>query len=183
MTEYPNPKLSPKAFELLVKTQLDLMGGNLTDYRSSHRETISSVDGDYEFDVVCRFTAFEISFTMLAECKAYTKRVEREKVQALLAKLHSVGAQKGVLFSTSGFQSGAIKFGTAHGIALVRFTDGRSTYLAKAHRPDGELIPWEEMPDYISELACWLVNDTSEALISGIGKPDALLAALTHCSE
>jgi hypothetical protein len=34
-------------------------------------------------------------------------------------KLQSTGSQKGMIFSTSPFQSGAIEFATAHGIALV----------------------------------------------------------------
>lgn len=178
MTDYPPPKLTPVAFELQVKSILDGSGAHVSDYVSRHREVISAADGEYEFDVVCRFMALGVSFTVLSECKAYKKRVERDRVQALLAKLRSVGAQKGILFSTSGFQSGAVKFAETHGIALVHVADGRSTYLAKAQRSSEE-IPWEEVPDYIPEIACWLVGEASESVISGDGNAGALLAALT----
>jgi hypothetical protein len=65
------------------------------------------------------------------ECKHDKSRVKRDRVQELWAKIQSVGAHKGILFATAGFQSGAIEFAKSHGIALVEIADGRSSYVVK----------------------------------------------------
>ncbi len=44
------------------------------------------------------------------------------------SKLQSTGAQKGVLVAATGFQSGALEFAKAHGIACVRLVDNAWTY-------------------------------------------------------
>jgi Protein of unknown function (DUF4238) len=46
--------------------------------------------------------------------------------------MQSVGAHKGVMFSTSGFQRGAVDFAKTHGIALVSVTEGRFMYETKS---------------------------------------------------
>jgi restriction system protein len=165
-SRYPSPTLSPEEFELTVKSMLDTDGEGLTDYRSGHREVISGHDGDYEFDVTVRFTALGATYLTLIECKHYKSRVEREKVQALWAKIQSVGAHKGIMFASAGFQSGAVEFANSHGIALVEIADGRSSYLIKGGPFDGELVPWERTPDYISRIVGWKIDGNSISLVS-----------------
>jgi restriction system protein len=53
----------------------------------------------------------------------------------LHSKLQEVGAHKGMIFSTSGFQSGAIEFAQAHGIATLLVADEMTKYLTKATVP------------------------------------------------
>ena len=69
------------------------------------------------------------------ECNHDKSRVKRDRVQELWAKIQSVGAHKGILFATAGFQSGAIEFAKSHGIALVEIADGRSSYVVKTGAP------------------------------------------------
>lgn len=52
-------------------------------------------------------------------------------MQVLLTKLQSTGAQKGVVVAATGFQSGALEFAKAHGIACVRLVDNAWTYIAR----------------------------------------------------
>jgi len=117
--KYPPLDLSPKEFETQVKGMLDAMGIGLADYRSEHRERLEAPDGTYEIDISVTFTALEVSFRTLVECKHHKRPIEREGIQALWAKMQSLGAQKGIMFATSGFQFGAIEFAIVHGIALV----------------------------------------------------------------
>jgi restriction system protein len=49
----------------------------------------------------------------------------------LLTKLQSTGAQKGVVVAATGFQSGALEFAKAHGIACVRLVDNAWTYMTR----------------------------------------------------
>src|SRR4051812_35175212 len=89
MVEYPPPVLSPKEFELQVKQRLDLDANSagLVDYQSRHREIIGGADGEYEIDITLRFSAFGADYLTLVECKHYKRRVEREHVLALWAKM------------------------------------------------------------------------------------------------
>lgn len=125
-------KLTPKEYELEVKKILDATGGSLTGYTSAHLESIDGSDGDYIFDVTVRFSALGANFLVLVECKHEQRKIERQAVQVLHSKMQAVGAQKGMLFSITGFQSGAIQFADAHGIALVRLADGESSWMTKS---------------------------------------------------
>ena len=165
MNTYPPLKPTPEEFELAVKANLDSLSAGLADYQSQHRESINGTDGEYEIDITVRFTALGANYLTLIECKRYQRPVGREKVQALLAKMQSIGAQKGMMFSTSGFQSGASEFAGAHGIALVEFVDGRSSFVRKSFDHDGP-IPWERMPSYVPRIVGWLHNGNSRSLVT-----------------
>jgi restriction system protein len=166
MVEYPPPVLTPDEYELLVKRCLDLDAAKagLLDYQSQHKESIEGPDGEYEIDVTLRFSALGADYLTLVECKHYKRRVEREKVMALWAKLLSLGGHKGIMFSTAGFQSGAIEFAKAHGIALVELADGRTSYLIKSFTGNGQ-IPWDMMPPHVPKVVCWLVNGNARSAV------------------
>ena len=94
-----------------------------------HLERIAGSGGEYEFDVVARFTRFGgAEFTVLVECKRYRGAVKRDLVLALHAKLRDVGAHKAMMFSASGFQKGAVEYASQNGIALLIFRNGRTLY-------------------------------------------------------
>jgi len=140
--QYPPIQLTPEQFELEVKAMLDVLGLNLHGYDSQHREVVEGHDGDYEIDVTVRFGALDAEFLVLVECKHYKNPVKREVIQSLHSKLLSVGAQKGMVFSSSGFQSGALEFAKAHGIATVQLAEGRTSYFTKSLGGPSEPPPW-----------------------------------------
>ena len=123
--------LSPEQFERAVAAFLDTLGAGLDTFRVVHREHLSAPDGTYEVDVTARFEALGASFLVLVECKHQRRPIEREVVQVLHGRLSSLAAQKGILFSTSLFQSGAVLYASQHGIALVFVEDTRFTYIQK----------------------------------------------------
>lgn len=123
--------LSPGEYEQAVKAILDAAAGGVLAYSSRHLEPIAGSDGDYIFDVTARFEALGVSFLVLVECKRYRRRVERQEVQVLWAKMQSVGAQKAMLFATAGFQQGAVEFAQAHGIALVRLAAAEPEFVSR----------------------------------------------------
>ncbi len=115
-------KLSPTDFE---KYCLEILKAyaeneNLTDFSIEHNYIAKGYDGDYQIDVYAEFTALECRFKVLCECKRYSHPIKRDIVATLHSKLNSIGAQKGILMSTSDFQSGAIQFAKEHGIALIQ---------------------------------------------------------------
>jgi len=148
--------LTPEAFEQEVRFYLQTLGASLKSSEVRHRETLSAHDGAYEIDVTARFSALGGDFLVLIECKHHGRRIGREDVQVLHDRMLSLGAQKGMLFSASRFQRGAIEFAQAHRIALVQMVDGKTTYFTKGlgSRPDPP--PWANIGRY----AGWLVSLT-----------------------
>lgn len=172
----PLPVLLPEDFEKEVKAILDAMGMVLADYNSRHRETVEAADGEYVIDVTARFTAFGVSYLTLVECKHYSHRkIERADVQVLYSKLMSSGAQKGIVFTNNGFQSGAIEFADEHGIALILLSDGMTSYFTRSM--NAPMLTREMLPHGIPPLVGWLFKGNSVSLVSATeGKP--LKAAL-----
>lgn len=57
-----------------------------------------------------------------------------------------------MIFSTSGYQVGAIKYAKEHGIVLIKVFDGKLNYLAKGNSSDSTTIPnWVDIPKYQGE--------------------------------
>ncbi len=117
--------LTPTEFE---KYCFEILKGfakeeKLKDFTITHSKKIKSYDGTYQIDVYAEFIALSSKIKVLCECKQYSYPINREKVVVLKDKLSSTGAHKGILLSTSEFQSGAIKYALAHGIALIKVED------------------------------------------------------------
>lgn len=163
-------EITPEEFELFVKRNLESYGDKLVGFKAQHREVLQGSDGDYEIDITARFEALGADFLVLVECKRYSNRIKREVVELLYSRIRSTGAHKGMLFATSEFQSGAIKFASKHGIALVSVVDGKSTYQTKALGPKPEPPPWANLPKY----AGWLVrlSDSGGVSFSSISSRD-----------
>lgn len=150
-------ELTPEQFELEVKRFVEKLGSNLQSFEAKHLESVSGMDGDYEIDIVAKFIALDVAFTVLVECKRYKEPVKREVVQILKDKLNSTGAQKGMIFTTSGFQKGAIEYATKNGIALVQLVDERANYFARSEGFSLELPKIEKPP-----VAGWLIGVDEE---------------------
>lgn len=155
MTHIPsNPKtdISPTDFEKLVHKYLTNLGKDLSSFKSKHNLKIKKHDGTYQIDVYAEFDAFGSKIKVLVECKKYKNPVKRETVQLLFDKLRATGTQKGMIFSSSGFQAGAIKFASEHGIALIKVFDGKLNYFTKSMGSEPVQIPeWIDFPRYQGE--------------------------------
>jgi restriction system protein len=120
-------------YEVGVKNVISAKGHVLEDFKVTRNEKLKGSDGEYEIDVVARFTILNgAGITVLIECKHHKSAIKRELVLALHSKLLSVGAHKGMMFATSTYQRGAIEFAKAHGLSLVRFIDSELNYAVKA---------------------------------------------------
>lgn len=111
---------------------------NLTDFVIKHNVKIPASDGTYQIDVYAQFNALGVEFKVLAECKRYSSPVSREKVVVLADKIRSLGAHKGILMSTSGFESGAYTYAKEHGIALLQIIDKTVMHIQNAYEPENE---------------------------------------------
>lgn len=137
---FPQPDdLSADGFERFVAAAFGSIGHRVAGLRVTHQSVEHGVDGDYSIDVSVRFQFGGFDYVNLVEAKRHKNPIKRDVVQILDSKVRSVGAHKGIIFSTSPFQSGAIDFAGAHGIALVTVTEGRFTFSTRGAEPNAGL--------------------------------------------
>jgi len=77
--------------------------------RVEHNVTLPGRSGaPRQIDVLIRHKQGLYEHLVVAECKYWNSPVERLQVDALTTTVREVGASRGVIFSTKGFQSGAV---------------------------------------------------------------------------
>jgi len=165
-----NANISPREFELLVKDYLQEIGSSINTFKVKHDVQIEREDGTYQIDVFAEFELFGSNFKVLIECKKHKNKIKRDVVQLLFDKIRAIGAHKGMIFSTSGFQEGALLFAKKHGIALIRIIEGKYTYFTKSgDLKNFDLPSWVDLPKYVGEFRtdeaiCYLQHGHLEPL-------------------
>ena len=125
--------MSPTDFERFSLKILRQQTKGLENLAFEHNVMVEKSDGSYQIDGIVRFDVMGVRYITLVECKHYKGPISREKVQVLYDKIRATGAHKGILVSTSNFQSGAIKYATEHGIALIQITDAETSIETRGH--------------------------------------------------
>ncbi len=138
-------ELSPQEFELAVLNWLKNSGEKLKGFEIKHDVKEKTYDGTYQIDVLATFEALGLEFQVIIECKKHNRKISREVIQILNDRIRSIGAQKGVVVTTSGFQSGAIQYAEKHGISLVTIANGDALYQTRSlhavEKPKGVNFP------------------------------------------
>lgn len=129
-------EITPTEFE---KYCIDILNLNVqqfgvSDYSFEHNKIMEAPDGSYQLDGYIEYKMMNVTFKIIIECKKYSSSIEREKVEVLNDKVRCLGANKGILIASSGFQSGAIKYAKAHGIALLQIVNGEIMTIQGATR-------------------------------------------------
>lgn len=129
-----NPiEVTPEDYEKQVVSWLKSAGRELQGFTVNHLEKIHGDGGEYSIDGWAAFEVFGgATVSVLIECKRHRRPIERDVILGVHAKAQAVGAQKSIVFSTSGFQSGAVEFAASAGVALVVFVDGKATYFTRS---------------------------------------------------
>ncbi|MGI5202501.1 restriction endonuclease [Spirillospora sp. CA-108201] len=122
----PRPGITPAEFEEFVADRLfGAAAPHVSGLSVTLHERVAGSDGTYDLDATVRYRFAGMAFLVVVEAKHHRNPIKRELVQVLHQKVQSVGGHKGVMVSTAAYQSGAVAFARAHGIALVTVTDGR----------------------------------------------------------
>ena len=74
-------------------------------------------------DVSFELELHKFTVLCIVECKCYNHKVDVSEVEEFRTKLDDIGAHKGMMFTTVGYQDGAVKVAKAYGIALARLSD------------------------------------------------------------
>lgn len=167
-------EITPQEFEIEVAKYLRVNAVTIKDTIVKHNVKLPGSDGVYQIDVTAEFEALGAKYLTLVECKYQKNPVKREVIQALNDKIRSTGAQKGILFATSGFQSGALEYAKAHGIALVRVVNGECIYETRSGDPRHQVVPvWLNVPKYAFYLTS--LTDSNSVLLQLLDDNDAYL--------
>lgn len=80
---------------------------------------VVGVRAEHKIDVWVRFKKFGLEARWVIECKYWNSAVPKEKVLALRSVVEDVGADRGILISAAGFQSGALRASEKTNITLT----------------------------------------------------------------
>jgi hypothetical protein len=90
-------------------------------------QSVKGARGEHKIDVWVQFNKFGLQTKWAVECKCWNTNVPKEKVLALKAIVDDIGADRGILISQTGFQSGAIRVATNTNITLTGLNELRET--------------------------------------------------------
>jgi len=151
--------IAPDEFERQVKSWLETSSRRMTRFEVTGLRKLAGAGGEYEIDAVAQLEIFGgAQIVVLVECKYYKSAVKRDVVILLGANVQDIGAHKGIVFATSGFQSGALEYARAHGIATVHVVDGKATYETKGYGHSPDPPPWLNLP----KVAGWMISLTPD---------------------
>lgn len=93
----------------------------------SVEEKVHGTRAEHSIDVLVRFKKFGLETTWVIECKHWKSAVTKEKVLVLRSVVEDVGADRGILISVAGYQSGAIRAAEKTNITLTDLDDLKET--------------------------------------------------------
>lgn len=160
-------KFVAQTFDSLVDSRIGTVKRNtrLTGKRTGH---------SHQIDVLIELSVAELRLLVVVECKHYKAKVGIDDVLEFAQRLDDIGAHKGVLVTTLGFQEGAIKVADAHRIALVTTEPVWRVTMFFRNRT-GKPDAWVEnvsiggsRPDGLAGITMRAVNAVSGSLAQGL---------------
>lgn len=76
-----------------------------------------------QFDVTLRFKYGLHEYLTVIECKDYKDKIPVEKIDAFVTKARDINANKAVIVSTNGYQSGCFDVAKRHGVKLLTINE------------------------------------------------------------
>jgi hypothetical protein len=80
---------------------------------------VNGVRALHKIDVYVEFVKFGIPIKWVIECKFWNRNIPKERVMTLKAIVEDIGADRGILISSKGFQAGAISAAQNSNITLT----------------------------------------------------------------
>ena len=79
--------ITPEEYEKQVFNWLQAVGHKLENFEVTHRKNLPGSGGNYEFDVVVKFTVLcGAQLILLVECKRHSRPIKRENINAFICK-------------------------------------------------------------------------------------------------
>jgi hypothetical protein len=107
-------------YELFTKKVIEELVGVSVHHQKVYTGRLSQ--RDIKIDVSFNYTIAGADLLFLVECKCYSHAVSVDDVEEFHSKIDDIGAHKGIMVTTVGFQEGTIKTAKGRGIALALLT-------------------------------------------------------------
>lgn len=88
---------------------------------------VAGMRAEHKIDVWVRFKKFGLETRWVIECKYWNSAVPKEKVLALRSIVEDIGADRGILISAAGFQTGAVRASMKTNITLTDLDELKET--------------------------------------------------------
>lgn len=133
------------------------------DFVVELRGTIRFADGDHP---------------ILIECRNQREPIAGDALQAMRSHLQGDGRQRGIMFSTSGYEPDAIRAARVAGIAALTVSDGKLAFMRSASGMAGQPPAW--VPEYMSEVVDLDAQGQLRHVLVVAGRPELILDRLTE---
>lgn len=145
--------MNSQEYEVFIGKLIELLSQNdlIISPGISHLKKLRGKSGEvYEIDLCYTFRVAEADYITLVECKNWNRRVGRNIVSAFRSTIEDIGAHKGIICTTVGFQKGAIGLATKTGIGLFKITDEFFLHISRFEGPkqDIEKFLLKKSPKY-----------------------------------
>lgn len=116
-----------KVYERIVRSLLlskltDGPTANLSSFQS--KRYLGKSGQSHEIDVSFEVELAGVKLLVVVECKDYGRKVGVDDVMTFNYRIRDIGAHKGLLVTTRGFQAGAVTIARAEGIGLLLAANG-----------------------------------------------------------
>ena len=108
-------------YELFTQKVISSLVGVTVHHQRVYTGRISK--RDIKVDVSFNYQIAGADLLFLVECKCYAHPVPVDDVEEFHSKIDDIGAHKGIMVTTVGFQEGAVKTAKGRGIALALLTN------------------------------------------------------------
>jgi restriction system protein len=170
-------RLRPDEVEIFVTRELRKAGLELSKLKVRAREQLSKEkDDEYSMELSGLLRVGGADCNLLVECRSERSPVRLEAVQALSARLTAARAQYGIMFSTSGYELGAVRDAKTHGIPVLTVADGKSAFARSPWGTAGQPPAW--VPEYMAEVVDVDVTAQLRHRLVVSGNPELILDRL-----
>jgi hypothetical protein len=114
----------------------------------------------HQIDVSMTFSVAGVKVLVLVECKYYSSKVKIDDVLEFATRLDDIGAHKGIVVTTIGYQEGAEKLARSKGIALVVACD--LGWVPTIEAPAAATVRHREFLEHVREHLSWLHTTSAE---------------------
>ena len=125
------------AYEKFTQQVIKELVGVKVHHKKTYTGRVSQ--RDIIVDVSFNYSVLGSDLLFLVECKCYNYKISVDEVEEFHSKIDDIGAHKGIMVTTLGYQSGAIKTAKGRGIGLAllsnKHQNGELTYIVNTVVP------------------------------------------------
>jgi hypothetical protein len=142
--------LLPHEVEIFVMRELRKAGLEPSAMKVRERTRAPGTSDDYAVELGCSLRVGDADAYVLIECRNERAPVSASAVEALQAKVRQAKAQHAMMFSTTGFEPGAIRTARSLGLPLLAVADGKTAFARSPWGMAGDPPAW--VPEYMAEI-------------------------------